>query len=110
MARTLIEVIDHLDEIDDADRFASLIIYADGGRDALPSARTIVCPGDEEGTFACPLDSTLDEVLTVQLAREAIEVWSLWRGGKSPNREEKLAAVMFYSQNDAYLPLEDEPR
>ncbi len=107
MTGTLIEIIDRLNEVDDSDRYAPLIIFADGGAHASPTARTIVCPGDEEGTLSCPQDSALSEVLMVQLAKEAIEVWSAWRGGKKPTREDKFAAVMFYSSHDAYLPVGD---
>jgi hypothetical protein len=82
-------------------------IFAEGGPDASASARAIVCPGDDEGTLVCPQDHALTEVLMVELAREAIQVWSEWRGGKTPNREDKLAAVMFYSQHDAFIPVAD---
>jgi hypothetical protein len=44
----------------------------------------------------------------VQLANEAIEVWSAWRGGKKPSRQDKFAAVMFYSQHDAFIPVAEE--
>ena len=56
---TLIEVIDRLDQVDDSDRFNPRIIFAEGESSALPTARALVCPGDEEGTRQCPLDSTL---------------------------------------------------
>jgi hypothetical protein len=108
MTGTLIEVIDRLDEVDDSDRYASPVIFAEGGPDASPSARAIVCPGDEEGTLVCPQDPAVSEVLMVRLAKEAIEVWSAWRGGKKPSRQEKFAAVMFYSQHDAFIPVADE--
>jgi hypothetical protein len=108
MTGTLIEVIDGLDNVDDSDRFSSPVIYAEGGAEALPTARTIVCPGDDNGTLVCPKDAALSEVLMVQLAKEAIEVWSAWRGGKTPSRRDKFAAVMFYSQHDAFMPGEHE--
>jgi hypothetical protein len=102
---TLIEVIDRLDQVDDSDRFNPRIIFAEGESSALPTARALVCPGDEEGTRQCPLDSTLREVLLVWLAKEAIQVWSFWRGGRLPNAEDKFEAVVYYSRNDAYLPV-----
>ena len=108
MTGTLIEVIDRLDEVDVSDRFASPVIFAEGGPYASAIARTIVCPGDEEGTLVCPKDAALSEVLMVQLAKEAIEVWSAWRGGKKPSHQDKFAAVMFYSQHDAFMPVADE--
>src|SRR5689334_6825135 len=92
MTGTLIDVIDRLDEVDDSDRFASQVIYAEGGSDAQPMARAVVCPGDEQGALTCPRDPALSEVLTVQLAREAVAVWSAWRGGRAPGPQEKFAA------------------
>ena|SRR5688572_29986912 len=108
MTGTLIEVIDRLDDVDVSDRYASPVIFAEGGPGASPSARAVVCPGDEEGTLTCPQDPTLSEVLMVQLAKEAIEVWAAWRGGKKPSRRDKFDAVMFYSQHDAFVPIADE--
>ena len=105
MNSMLIEVIDRLDELDDSARYDPLEIYAEGGRDAEPQSRAVVCPGDEGGTKACPQDPSLSYVLMVYLAKEASEVWSEWRGGKSPTKQEKLDAVLYYSRHDAFLPL-----
>jgi hypothetical protein len=102
----LIDIIDRLAEVDDSDRFAVPEIFAVGGPDASPSAKARVCSGDEGGSLVCPEDSELSYVLSVPQAKETIEVWSEWRGGRQPTREEKFAAVMFYSRNDAWLPLE----
>jgi hypothetical protein len=38
--------------------------------------------------------------------KESILVWSLWREGRLPSLEDKLAAVLFYARNDAFLPVE----
>jgi len=103
---SLIEVIDRLDEVDDSDRYDPLSIFADGGPDASPQASALVCPGDEAASSACPLDPTLSYVLMVSQAKECIEVWSEWRGGRRPTSQDKFAAVMFYSRNDAWLPVE----
>jgi len=103
---SLIDVIDQLDDVDDSDRYQSPCIFAEGGSDATPNARALVCSGDDEGSFACPQDQTLSYVLMVQQAKECIEVWSEWRGNRRPTPQEKFAAVMFYSRNDAWLPLE----
>ena len=45
-------------------------------------------------------------LLEVFLAKEAIDVWSKWRGGKRPSRAERSAAVTHYASRDAYLPTE----
>ena len=44
-------------------------------------------------------------LLEVQLAREAIEVWRAWRPGQTPSLENKLRAVTFYAEHDAWLPV-----
>ena len=91
--------------MNDSDRYNPLVIYAEGGSHAEPQARALICPGDEEKGFTCPQDGSLSEVLMVQLAREAIEVWSEWRGGRAPTRQDKFEAVIHYSLHDAYLPV-----
>ena len=106
MRATLIEVIDRLDEVDCSDRFAPPCIYAVGGPHARPDAPSLVCPTDEEGSLKCPEDSTLSYVLMVKQAQACIRVWSAWRGGRTPTRQDKFAAVMYYSQHDAWLPLQ----
>jgi hypothetical protein len=42
----------------------------------------------------------------VDLAKDAIRVWSEWRGGVTSNLEDKLAAVIHYAVNDSFLPAE----
>jgi hypothetical protein len=106
---SLIEVIDRLGEADDSDRFESPCIFAEGGPDAPRSARALVCPGDKEGSFECPQDAALTYVLMVQQAKECIDVWSKWRGGRPPSRQDKFDAVMYYSRNDAWLPVDKHP-
>jgi hypothetical protein len=43
-------------------------------------------------------------VLELWVAREVLEVWSAWRGGRVPSLAEACAAVVYYVENDAYLP------
>jgi hypothetical protein len=102
---SLIEVIDRLDEVDDSDHFEPPCIFAEGGPDAVATACALVCPGDETGSCVCPQDSTLSYVLSVEQAKECIAVWSAWRAGRRPTPEEKVAAVLYYSRHDAWLPI-----
>lgn len=60
----------------------------------IPRARQIHCP---EG---------MRYFLEVDLVREAIEVWSKWRNGATPTLDEAVAAVIYYGEQDAYLPCE----
>jgi hypothetical protein len=45
-------------------------------------------------------------LLEVSLAREAIKVWRDWRHGRSPSSHDKANAVIYYGENDTYLPPE----
>ena len=104
MQQSLIELIDRLDEVDDSDRYRTPCIFAEGGPEAATTSRALVCPADEEGSFACPQDSILSYVLEVQQAKECIEVWSEWRNNRLPTKQDKFEAVMHYSRHDAWLP------
>ena len=102
---TLLEVLDRLDDYNDADRYSAAVIYAEAGVDSAPDSQCIVCPCNDDDSFACPLNPDLYEVLMLQLAKNAIEVWSLWRENQQPTSLDKFEAVMFYAQNDTYLPV-----
>ena len=104
MLGSLIEVIDWLDAVGESNCFPPPCIFAEGGPDAAPDARAVVCPGDHKGSFVCPQDRALSYVLEVELAKDCIAVWSQWRGGRRPTPQDKFAAVMHYSRRDSYLP------
>jgi hypothetical protein len=42
--------------------------------------------------------------LEVLVAREVLEVWSEWRGGRKPSREDRVGAVAYYAARDAFMP------
>jgi Domain of unknown function (DUF6966) len=46
-------------------------------------------------------------VLEVYLAKEVIEVWSLWRDGKTPTLTDAIGAVIWYAEYDAYEPVDE---
>jgi hypothetical protein len=87
---TLEEVVGRLEEFSAED-----VIYAEA---PTGSARAAV--GPDEANLGVPY------LLEVALAREAIEVWQKWRGGRVPTLEDKVAAVAYYARNDAFLPVE----
>jgi len=88
---TLREVIGRLNQFAD-----DQTIYAES---AAPTAEAIVASEPEQ---AAPLPYLLE----IALAREAIEVWEAWRPGRTPSPEDKVAAVIYYARNDAWLPVE----
>jgi hypothetical protein len=105
---TLFELIRRLDEFEDSDRSHPLVIYAQHGANAGRKSPALVCPRSQGGGLTCPLDPSLSEVLSVEQAREAIEVWSAWRGGLSPSPEDRFRTVMFFAQHGAFFPLESD--
>jgi hypothetical protein len=104
----LFELLQRLDEFEDDDRTHPLVLYAQRGADAGRKSPALICPRAEAGSPTCPLDPSLSEVLSVGQAREAIEVWSAWRGGVTPSPEERFRTVMFFSRNGCFLPLETD--
>jgi hypothetical protein len=107
-AGTLFELIRRLDEFEDSDRFHPLVIYAQGGADAARDSPALVCPRSEGGSRTCSLDASLSEVVSVEQAREAIAVWSAWRGGVTPSPAERFNTVMFFSRHGTFIPLETD--
>ena len=108
MTGTLFDLIQRLAELEDSDRSHPLVIYAERGADAGRNSPAVVCPRGEGGSPTCPLDAKLSEVLSVALARDAIEVWSAWRGGVTPTPAEQFKSVMFFAKYEAFLPLETD--
>jgi hypothetical protein len=91
---TLSDVIRDLDRLDDDDT-----IYAEA---PAGSARAVVAREPDDGTL--PQEAIgLHYFLEVDVAKDAIRVWSEWRG-VTPSADEKLAAVIYYAVNDAFLP------
>ena len=60
----------------------------------------------EDGRSVPQEANGLKYFLEVEIAREAIDVWRNWRGGRVPSLDEKLEAVTYYAENDALLPPE----
>jgi hypothetical protein len=107
-AGSLFELIQRLDEFEDSERSHPLVIYAQNGADAARNSPALICPRSGGGSLACPLDPSLSEVLSVEQARDAIAVWSAWRGGLTPLPEDRFRTVIFFSQHGAYFPLESD--
>ena len=107
-AGTLFELIRGLDELQGSAGTDPLIIYAQRGVDGGEDSRALVCPRSEGGGLTCSVDPSLSEVLSVDQAREAIDVWSAWRGEVTPTPAERFKSVMFFAKYGAFLPLETD--
>ena len=94
---TLREVVARLDEFEDNDT-----IYAES---PSPTARAVVASEPGDGSVP-PSAAGLTYLLEVDAAREAIDVWRAWRPGAAPTLDDKVNAVTYYAENDAWLPID----
>lgn len=95
---TLIELIERLDSIDD-----ELTIYAEKNPDWSANSLAVVCPEPEEG--GVPDEARgMSYLLEVFLAKEVIEDMGEGRGGRGSTAQDKCEAVIYYAENDAYMP------
>src|SRR5688572_15407682 len=99
---TLGELLEAIHTLD-----SDLTLYAPASR-PLSAGSPARAAAEGDGSVQMEADSELGYLLEVDLAREAIEVWSEWRNGRVPTPDERVAAVAFYADNDAHLPVDDE--
>jgi len=93
--QTLRDVVQGLDELEDEGT-----IYTDGSSPAARAA--VVTDASDEAAKAAGLRYFLE----VALAKDAVLVWSEWRGSPQPTIDDKLMAISYYATHDAYLPLD----
>jgi hypothetical protein len=94
---TLRDVIARIDQFSDDET-----IYAES---ATATARAAVAAESDDAS-AFEEAAGLQYLLGVAAAREAIEVWRAWRADQAPSLDDKVAAVIYYAIEDAYLPIE----
>src|SRR5262245_48251854 len=46
--------------------------------------------------------------LKVEVAQDVVQGWSYLRAGRRPGLEQKCTALIYYAENDAFIPLEVE--
>jgi hypothetical protein len=93
---TLRQIVRRLDEFDD-----DLTIYATKPWSAESEAAVEREP--EGGAF--PKEAVgMDYLLEVFLAREVLQAWMSWRQGRVPTEDESCEALIYYAENDSYLP------
>lgn len=44
-------------------------------------------------------------LLEVRLAQDVVRVWSEWRDNVLPSAEDKVTAIVYYAEHDAFLPV-----
>jgi hypothetical protein len=97
------ELIATLDAIPMPDRYGPApTIHAK--KSWTPDSEATVLYGERSvGAVAAP---GLVYLLEVDLAQEAIEVWSEWRDGQTTILAEAVGAVIWYAEHDAYEPID----
>lgn len=97
---TLAEIVENLPNIDDI-----LTIYIDKEVEPSPLSRaTVVFVDPDENALPAEVVG-MKYLLEVHLARDVLEVWQEWRDGRRPTTQEKCEAIIYYAENDAYLPV-----
>jgi hypothetical protein len=101
---TLAELIASLDDFRRNDRYEPApIIYA--RRPWTLSSEATVLYGERSVEPASAPGFVY--LLEVELATDAIEVWSIWRDGRTPTLAEAVGAVIWYAEHDAYEPTDN---
>lgn len=92
--REIILIVEKLDE--------NLVIFARKNSEwDLDSPAALVLDSDVEHT-GVDLEE-LTYFLEVLQARDVLEVWSAWRGGRAASDNDRIRAILYYVENDAYI-------
>ncbi|MDX6251259.1 MAG: hypothetical protein QOF10_4619 [Kribbellaceae bacterium] len=89
------DVVQGIEQTDNA-----LTIYAVKPWSADSDALLAVEP--DQGAPEVP--KGMEYCLEASLVKEVIEVWSEWREGAVPTAADRMEAVLYYAEYDAYLP------
>lgn len=95
---TLREILSSIDSFSN-----DLIIYARKDTEWDLDAEAVLVPM-EELELSTGDDEDMTYFLEVEIAKEAIDVWRSWRQGKEPGLSERVEAILYYAENDAYTP------
>jgi hypothetical protein len=95
---TLADLLERLDSLDD-----NLTIYAERNPNWSATSAAVACL--EPGSGGLPDAATgMSYLLEVFLAKEVLQDWGKGRGGRGATAQDKCNAVIYYAENDAYLP------
>jgi hypothetical protein len=93
---TLREVVNDLEQLSDE----MVIFAAKGVTWQVDSPAVLVESGDMDSIGTHLEDLTY--FLEVSIAKEVLEVWSKWRAGRVPTEQQRIEALIYYAENDAY--------
>jgi hypothetical protein len=95
----LIEVMTQLDELDDMS-----YIFIESGRRSEES-QVVIVPIELVEIDHIKPPGEMEYFLEVENAKDVVKAWSFMRGGKDPSLQERVIAVLYYAENDAYQPI-----
>jgi hypothetical protein len=96
---TLRNIIRNIEEISD-----ELSIYATRNSESkwiIDAPAELVLSED-----AADVGKEMEELsyfLEVDIAKEVIQVWKEWRNGHEPDENQRIEALLYYVNNDAYI-------
>ena len=70
-------------------------------------AKLVVIPEDPGADLGVP---GFDYFIEVYHAKDVLDTWRAWRNNRTPTAVEAIEAVVFFQENDAYLPTEEMKR
>ena len=98
---TLLEVAENLHSLDNSET-----IFAKRNPAWSETSEAILC--ETSATDSVPAESEgFEYFLEVHVAKETVEVWSEWRDGRQPTISEKLEAMIYYAEQDSWLPTDE---
>ncbi len=90
-----------LESLDDFD--AEQTIYVHPGNQINTASEVVIDYYSDDGEPPASA-AGMEYLLEVGLARDVVRVWSEWRNGLSPSTDQKIEAVVYYAQHDAFQP------
>lgn len=91
------EIIHEIESLSD-----DLVIFASKNGDwNLDAPAALILSADME-SVGVNLEG-LFYFLEVEIAKEVLFVWKEWRDGCEPSKDERIEALFYYANNDAYL-------
>jgi hypothetical protein len=57
---------------------------------------------DDESRQA--VEAGLSYLLEVSVAKEVVETWGAWHGGRTPSATDAVRAIIYYAEHDTYPP------
>jgi hypothetical protein len=104
---TLLDVVRQLDELPDTDEDEEtpFVIYAarKDGHWTADSPAIVLAPTDDDVVQVVE-GVEYRYLLEVFLAKEVVEAYQEHHGTLRPTADEKLKAIIYYAEHDAYLP------